>query len=89
MNITFSLQQIGRNSNLDANLICRHYKLNQMADFKQLKYENSKLKQSEIANQIGYSFSTLQRYRNVINLLLLHRIRAYTTSKRTKKGFKY
>ena len=57
-----------------------------MADFKQLKYENPKLKQSERASQLVYSSSTLQRYRNVINLLLLHRIRADTTNKRTKKA---
>ena len=29
-----------------------------------MKYENPKLKQSEIANQLSYSSSTLQRYRN-------------------------
>ena len=33
MNNTFSLQQIQRTSNLDANLISRQYKLNLMADF--------------------------------------------------------
>ena len=32
-----------------------------MADFMRMKYENPKLKQSEIANQLGYSTSTLQR----------------------------
>ena len=62
MNNTFSLQQISRNSNLDANLKSRHYKLNQMADFKQLKIENPKLKQWEIASQLVYSFYTLQGY---------------------------
>ena len=33
MNNTFSLQQIQKTSNLDANLISRQYKLNLMADF--------------------------------------------------------
>ena len=32
-----------------------------MADFMRLKYENSRMKQLEIANQLGYSCSTLQR----------------------------
>ena len=42
MNNIFSLQQIQKTSNLDANLISRHYKLNLMADFMRLKYEKSK-----------------------------------------------
>ena len=58
MNNTFSLQQISRSSNLDANLISRQNKLNLMADFMLKKYENPKLKQSETANQLGYSTST-------------------------------
>ena len=86
MNNTFSLQKMSGTSNLDASLVSRHHKLNQLADFKQLKYENPKLKQSEIASQLGYSSSTLQRYRNVKNLLLLQRIRADTTNKLIKKA---
>ena len=40
-----------------------------MADFMRVKYENPRLKQSEIANQLGMSSSTVQRYRNDINML--------------------
>ena len=69
MNNSFSLQQIQKTSGLDANLISRQYKLNLMADFMRVKYENPKMKQSEIANQIGMSSSTLQRYRNDIDML--------------------
>ena len=58
MNNTFALQQISRTSNLDANLISRQYKLYLMHDFLRLKYENPKLKQSEIGNQLRYSSST-------------------------------
>ena len=61
MNNSFSLQQIQKPSNLDANLISRKYKLNLMADFLRVKYENPKLKQSEVANRLGYSSSTLNR----------------------------
>ena len=43
---TFSLQQISKTSKLDANLTSRQYKLNLMADFLRVKYENPKLKQS-------------------------------------------
>ena len=50
-----------------------------------VKYENPKLKQSEIANQLGLSSSTLQRYRNDINMLSPYRIHPNNTNKRTKK----
>ena len=86
MNNSFSLQQIQRTSNLDANLISRQYKLNLMADFMKLKYENPRMRQSEIANQLGMSSSTLQRYRNDINMLSPYRITPNNTKKRPKKA---
>ena len=55
-----------------------------MADFMRLKYENFKLEQSEIANQLGLSTSTFQRDRNVMNMLSLYRIHTNITNKRTK-----
>ena len=85
MNNNFSLQQIQKTSNLDANLISRQYKLNLMADSLRLKYENPKMKQSEIANQIGLSTSTLQRYRNDINMLSPYRINQNNNHKRSKR----
>ena len=85
MNNNFSLQQIQKTSNLDANLISRQYKLNLMADFMRVKYENPKMKQSEIANQLGMSSSTLQRYRNDINMLSPYRINPKNVKKRSKK----
>ena len=86
MNNSFSLQQIQKTSNLDANLISRQYKLNLMADFMRVKYENPKMKQSEIAYQLGMSSSTLQRYRNDINMLSPYRISPNNTKKRPKKA---
>ena len=56
-----------------------------MADFMRVKYENPKLKQSEIANQLGYSTSTLQRYRIDINMVSPYTIHPNNTNKRTKK----
>ena len=82
---TFSLQQIQKTSNLDAKIISRQYKLNLMADFMRLKYENPKMKQSEIANQLSLSSLTLQRYRNDINMLSPYRINPNNTNKRSKK----
>ena len=86
MNKSFSLQQIQKTSNLDANLISRQYKLNLMADFMRVKYENPKMKQSQIANQLGLSSSTLQRYRNDINMLSPYRINPNNVKKRPKKA---
>ena len=85
MNNSFSLQQIQKTSNLDANLISRQYKLTLMADFMRVKYENPKMKQSETANQLGMSSPTLQRYRNDINTLPPYRINPHNTNKRSKK----
>ena len=51
-----------------------------------VKYENPKMKQSEIANQLGISSSTIQRYRNDINMLSPYRISANKTKKRSKKA---
>ena len=85
MNNSFSLQQIQKTSNLDANLISRQSKRNLMTDFMRLKYENPKMKQSEIANQLGKSSSTLQRTRNDLNMLSPYRINPNNTNKRTKK----
>ena len=56
-----------------------------MADFMVMKYENPKLKQSQIANQVGYSTSALQRYRNDINMLSPYGFHPNNTNKRTKK----
>ena len=86
MNNSFSLQQIQKTSNLDANLISRQYKLNLMADFMRSKYENPRMKHSDIANQIGLSTSILQRYRNDINRFSPYRINPNNTKKRTKKA---
>ena len=85
MNNSFSLQQIQKTSNLDANLISRQYKLNLMADFMKVKYENPRMKQSEIAEQLGMSSSTLQRYRNDINMLSPYRISPNNVKKTHKK----
>ena len=85
MNNSSSLQQIQKTSNLDANLISRQYTLNLLADFMRVKYENPKMKQSEIVNQLGMSSSTLQRYRNDIFMLSPYRINPNNTNKRSKK----
>ena len=86
MNNSFSLQQIQKTNKLDANLLSRQYKLNLMADFMRLKYENPRMKQSQLANRIDLSTSTLQRYRNDIDMLSPYRINPKNTTKRTKQA---
>ena len=86
MQNSFSSQQIQKTSNLDANLISRQYKLNLMADFMRVKYENPRMRQSETANQLGLSSSTLQRYGNDIYMLSPYRNDPNNSNKRTKKA---
>ena len=86
MNNRSSSQQISKTGNLDSNLISCQYKLKLMAKFMQKKFENPKLKQFEIADQLGDSSSNLQRYRNGKIMLSLYRIQPNNTKKLTKKA---
>ena len=85
MNNIPSLNEINRTANMDPNLLTRHYKLKIMNDFMYMKYQNPKLKQSELANNLNMSSSTIQRYRNDINMQSPYRISPNNVKKRTKK----
>ena len=67
MNNQFSLEQIAKTDDLNADLIMRQYKLDKMVKFMDIKSLNQKLKQSEIAKEVAISTSTLQRYRKKMN----------------------
>ena len=56
-----------------------------MADLMRMKYENPRLEQCELANQLGDSPSTLQRYRNDINMPSLYRNQPNNTEEQAKK----
>ena len=86
MNITPSLKEINKTANMDPHLLTRHYKLKLMNDFMYIKYQNPKMKQSEIANHLNMSSSTLQRYRNDINMFSPYRINPNNVKKRSKKA---
>ena len=86
MNNIPSLNEINRTANMDPNLLTRHYKLKIMNDFMYMKYQNPKLKQSELANSLNMSSSTIQRYRNDINMQSPYRNNPNNTKKRTKKA---
>ena len=70
---------------MDPNLLTRHYKLKLMNDFMHIKYQNPRMRQSEIANHLDMSTSTVQRYRNDINMLSPYRINPNNVKKHTKK----
>ena len=86
MNNIPSLNEINKNSTMDPNMLTKYYKLKIMNDFMYMKYQNPKLKQSELANNLNMSSSTIQRYRNDINMLSPYRISPNNTKKRTKKA---
>ena len=83
---TPSLTEINRTANMDPNLITRHYKLKLMNDFMIIKYQNPKMRQSEIANQLNMSTSTIQRQRNDVNMLSPYRINSINVKKQPKKA---
>ena len=85
MNHTPSLNEISKTANMDPNLLTRHYKLKIMNDFMYMKYQNPKLKQSELAYNLNMS-STTQRYRNDINMQSPYRINPNNVKKRSKKA---
>ena len=85
MNKTPSLNEINETANMDPNLLTRHYNLRLMNDFMHVKYQNPKMKQSDIANHFNMSSSTLQRYRNDINMFSPYRISPNNVKIRSKK----
>ena len=85
MNNTFSLEQIYKTGDLNADLIMRQYKLDKMAKFMEIKSINPKLKQSEIPKELEISTSTIQRYRREINMLSPYRISPNTIYTRKQK----
>ena len=63
MNRIFSLEQIFQTRNRDDNLVLRQNQLDLMARFREVKTINPKMKQKEVSNELGFSNSTLQRFR--------------------------
>ena len=60
MNNTFSLEQIAKTGDLNADLSTRQHKKNKMDKFMEIESNNARLKQSGIAKQLAISISTLQ-----------------------------
>ena len=82
---TPSLNEINKNSTMDPNMLIKYYKLKLMNDFMNIKYRNPKMTQSEISSQLNMSPSTIQRYRNDINMLSPYRINPKNIKKQQEK----
>ena len=85
MNNTPPLNEIIKNSTMDPNMLTKYYKLKLMNDFMNIKYHNPKMSQSQISSQLNMSPSTIQRYRNDINMLSPYRINPNNVKKQQKK----
>ena len=85
MNNTASLNEINKNSTMIPNMLTEYYKLKLMNDFMNIKYQNPKMTQSQISSQLNMSPSTIQRYRNDINMLSPYRINPNNVKKQQKK----
>ena len=69
---------------MNLNMLTKYYKLKLMNDFMNIKYQNPKMTQSEISSQLNMSPSTIQRYRNDINMFSPYRINPNNVEKRSK-----
>ena len=49
---TFSLEQVAKTGDLNADLITRQYNLDEMAKFMEIKSTNPKLEQTEVAREL-------------------------------------
>ena len=85
MNNTPSLNEKYKNSTVDPNMVTKYYKLKLMNDFMNIKYHNPKMTQSEISSQLNMSSSTIQIYRNDINMISPYKNNPKNVKKQQKK----
>ena len=85
MNNTPPLNEINKNSTMNPNMLTKYYKLKLMNDFMNIKYQNPKMTQSEISSQSNMLPSTIQRYRNDINMFSPYRINSNNVKKNNRK----
>ena len=66
-------------------MLTKFYKLKLMNDFMNIKYQNPIMTQSEISSQLNMSPSTIQRYRNDINMISPYKNNSKNVKKQQKK----
>ena len=82
---TPSLSEINKTANMDPNSKTRFYHLKLMNGFVIVKYQNPKMKQSEISTRLKVSTSSIQRQRNEMNMNSPYRINPNNVEKRSRK----
>ena len=68
MNKRFSYDNITKSHSINPNDLIRVYKLDRCCDFMEEKFNNPKLTQKEICKKLGFSDSTIKRYRDDIQM---------------------
>ena len=81
MNKRFSYDNIIKSQSIEPNDLIRTYKLDRCCDFMEEKYNNPRLTQKQICKQLGFSDSTIKRYRDDIKMDSTYR---RNTSKKKK-----
>ena len=64
----FTIDMATKSENLNSNSILRLFKQNMMLKFMEIKSNEPKLTQRQICNQLGYSDSTIKRFRHDIQM---------------------
>ena len=64
MNKRFSYDNMIKSRLIEPSDIIRTFKLDRCCDFMEEKYNNPKLTQKEICNQLGFTDGTIRRYRD-------------------------
>ena len=68
MNKRFSYDNIIKSRSIESGDIIRTFKLDRCCDFMEANYDNPKLTQKEICNQLGFSDRAIRRYRDDIKM---------------------
>ena len=74
MNKRFSYDIMIKSRSIEPNDIIRTFKLDRCCDFMEEKYNNPRLTQKEICNQLGFTDRTIRRYRDDIKMDSPYRI---------------
>ena len=74
MNKRFSYDIMLKSRSIEPSDLIRTYKLDRCCDFMEEKYNNPKLTQKQICNQLGFTDRTIRRYRDDIKMDSPYRI---------------
>ena len=74
MNKKFSYDNMIKSRSIEPSDIIRTFKIDRCCDFMEEKYNNPRLTQKEICNQLGFTDRTIRRYRDDIKMDSPYRI---------------